>query len=680
MSMEQYRQVMDPDKLAALGGLFDSTPKAIEPEAPRTPVQKQEDASAAYNAVVTSRVTNEETVSRLQKSFSKEVKGGREQLLLEVTKPEVDMPTWADWVSPALSISSSLAAGIPAARAGAAAGAAFPPYGPAVGATLFGMAATLPLVFGSEYAGNAVEDLAEGRKFDPDRAFQEAIDAAQTDAIIQIALPVIGTAVKSGVTLAKRVYTGKVGLTDDAIDTVANFQQKLKDFDSEATLLPVMASRGSNTYMTQIAQVSQLSKRTVERLLSTYDKYMGAQINDVMVQFRGATPTEQGEALRTFIQQADLAIDDIVDPIYRNIDQAGKGVIINPQAAGMALAKKVTQEFRGKTVRNPQTGLQTMTPAYPTGAVSSAVSDLKNLPNDLTFFEAHKRLSKVKGRLYNAQNTSANKDLDLINVLADTADMYKQVMMETADTLSPALKKEYEDVTRFYSESKGVVSLSFLDKALNVSDPSQVGALITKTGFELPVKQIKELKKLAAQLSSKLPKGSTVTGLKTDPLEGIRRGYLEELFKLGGEGGQPSLVAFQNKLKEPKFKATFDELFKGTPVPAKIDVLLKELDILANVNKLGGGMQLQVASAEYGAVKGANPNILKTLRDLAPSFMANRAIKQKSVDNYISMVKAATEAEKRGVKLSPSYALQLNNLLGIVKVGQGLGAASGTME
>jgi hypothetical protein len=60
--------------------------------------------------------------------------------------------------------------------------------------------------------------------------------------------------------------------------------------------------------------------------------------------------------------------------------------------------------------------------------------------------------------------------------------------------------------------------------------------------------------------------------------------------------------------------------------------------------------------------------------------MAKRNIKQKNVDKLINMIKAATEAERRGVKLSPSYAMELNNLLGVIKVGQGVGAASGTMD
>ena len=71
---------------------------------------------------------------------------------------------------------------------------------------------------------------------------------------------------------------------------------------------------------------------------------------------------------------------------------------------------------------------------------------------------------------------------------------------------------------------------------------------------------------------------------------------------------------------------------------------------------------------------------MESLRDLIPSFMAKRAIKQKNVDKLINMIKAATEAERRGVKLSPSYAMELNNLLGVIKVGQGVGAAAGTMD
>lgn len=643
--------VTDPEKIKRLNASFSESSETV--------------SSSDLDG---SLVTDADLIARLEKQFSTEIQGGRQALLEEVYQPETDKPSWADWVAPSLSISTSLAAGIPAARKGAMLGSAFPPYGAAVGATAAGLAATLPLVFGSEFAGSAVEDYVEGREFDPDRAFQEAVDAAQTDAIIQVALPVIGTGAKTVFTAGKQALTGKAGLTDDAIETVVEFQKKLKKYDPTATLLPVMASRGAKTYATQIASVSQLSKRTVEKLLTTYDKYMGAQINDVIQQFRGATPGEQGQALQTFIKQSEAAIDDIVDPIYKNIDALGKNVIIDTTKAGKDLALKLQKEYRGKGK-----------PAYPTDATKRAVDDLLNLPSDLNFFEAHKRLSKVKQRLHNAQ-TSTTRDGDLIDVLKQTADMYKGVMDDTATKLSPQLRKEYAEVTNFYSKSKDVVTQSFLDKAMKVLDPSQIGAMITQEGLEVPVKQIKELKKLSAEMKGRLPKGSKVTGLDLDPLEGIRKGYLESLFKLGGEGGQSSLVSFQKKLQEPKFKATFDELFKGTAVPQQIDTILKELNVLESINKTGGGMQLFVAGAEYGVVKGSNPNILASIRDLVPSFLANRAIKQKSVDKLINMIKAATEAEKRGVRLSPSYAMELNNLLGVIKVGQGVGAASGTIE
>ena len=682
MATTQYGQVVDPEKLMQVRGLFDSEPSSTDVAPPRPQLdanQKATNSQVEGVGLASGLVTDNKLLEELKTAFATEVKGGRQQVLKRIDKPETDKPSWADWVAPSLSISASLAAGIPAARYGAMAGAAFPPYGPAVGATVAGLAATIPLVFGSEYAGNAVEDLVEGREFNPDRAFQEAMDAAQTDAIIQIALPVIGTSAKTIYTGGKKLLTGKAGLTDDAIEEVADFQARLKDYDPDLTLLPAAATRGKKTYSTQIARVSQLSKKTVERLLTGYDKYMGAQINEVIGKFKGATPSEQGEALQTFIQQSKMAIDDIVDPIYKNIDKLGKGVIVDPAQAGMALAQQFKKKHRGKSITDPETGRITVRSAYPTSATASAVSRLRNLPSDLNFYEAHKRLSEAKKRLYNA-NKSTTKDSDLVEVLGAEVDMYAKVMKEAADTLSPALRKEYEDVTNFYSKSRDVVTASFLDKAVKVLDPSQIGAMLTKDGLEVPVSQIKNLKKLAAELKSNLPKGSTVKGLDEDPLSGIRKGYLEQMFKLGGEGGQKSIAKFQKKLQEPKFKATFDALFEGTPVVKNMERVLKDLDILDSINKGGGGLQLSVAGAEYGVAKGSNPNILASIRDLIPSFLAKRNIKQKNVDKLINMIKAATEAERRGVKLSPAYAMELNNLLGVIKVGQGLGAASGTME
>ena len=632
---------------------------------PSTTVEGQERDSTIGGSVITDEAARKRAASLFEQPLTQD----QREILLAVGTDDEDPNTWADWVSPGLTLATTIPAGIASFKFGAAAGTpiapAFGPFAPAVPVatgTIASVATTFPLVFASEYAGNAVEDYVEGREFDPNRAFQEALDAAQTDALIQAAFPLVGASVKFVAKGGKRLLTGKNGLTDESIDDVVDLQKRLKEYDPNTTLLPIQAARGEgrrNTIATQIAMTSLLSRRTVQRLLETYDTYMGAQMGKVIQSFRGATPGQQGQALRTFIQQTDQAIDDIVGPIYKNIQARAGKVVVDPSAAGKEIADQYRNvTFRGRMKVDPKTGKPTQTPNIPTPATKRALSELANLPNNLNFFEAHKRLSKVKQRLYNAQ-MSTTRDQDLIDVLSDTVDMYKKVMGDAAQNLDPVLKKEYDEVTKFYSDGTDVVNASFLKKAVETLDPADVGRLMTREGLELPVKQIKELKALAVKIRGQLPKDSKVTGLDLDPLEGIRRGYLEELFKLEGKGGTKSISAFIKKMEEPRFRATFNELFKGTTASKNIDQILKDFEILDNMDKLGSGFSLQVASAEVGALQMKNKNVLEMLRNVVPSILANRKIQQKEVDKLIGLIKTATEAEKRGVKLPPDYFLEL---------------------
>ena len=200
-----------------------------------------------------------------------------------------------------------------------------------------------------------------------------------------------------------------------------------------------------------------------------------------------------------------------------------------------------------------------------TGKAASQVKELENLPTNLNFQEAHERLSSVKRNLH-AARTASTKDPDYIEALSLTKKALEDGMQEGAAKLNPALKKQYDDVTAYYAQGQKVVTDTFLDKALDVLDPSEIGAMLTKPGFTIGIDQVNTLKKLAAQYAKDLPKESEV-GAKlakqlreTDPIEGIRKGFLEEALKFEGRGGAKSVEQLQRKLNDPKFRATFKHI------------------------------------------------------------------------------------------------------------------------
>jgi len=607
----------------------------------------------------------------------------RQKALEGIEEIEVNPETYADYITPAL----ELAFGIPAATFGTTLGGAggfavAGPPGAALGGQGLGTFFSASAVGAANVIGETVESLIEGRTVDPDAAWKQAVDAAQTDAIMSTTLGIVlgtgGKIFKKG----KEVIGGKKGLPSEDIEIIKELQGELKQVDS--TLQPQMVepNRAATEILGSFAKVSQVTKRTVDNLYNSYEKYMGKQTEQLVSMFKGGTPGEQGEVLQSLINQVDTALDEIVSPIYRQISKSGVGVSVNVRERAQEAALTFKNKFRGDPKYNKKT--EEWIETYPslTGKAASQVKELENLPTNLNFQEAHERLSSVKRNLH-AARTASTKDPDYIEALSLTKKALEDGMQEGAAKLNPALKKQYDDVTAYYAQGQKVVTDTFLDKALDVLDPSEIGAMLTKPGFTIGIDQVNTLKKLAAQYAKDLPKESEV-GAKlakqlreTDPIEGIRKGFLEEALKFEGRGGAKSVEQLQRKLNDPKFRATFKHLFAGTPVEKKIDVLIKKLEILERGSSGGAGFQLTVAGAEQQAAKNiaTEPfSISSQIVNFIPGMLARKGLKVSEIDKTINMINAATVAQKKGVTLPKTYHDTLKNIMLGVKVGVGLGA------
>ena len=157
---------------------------------------------------------------------------------------------------------------------------------------------------------------------------------------------------------------------------------------------------------------------------------------------------------------------------------------------------------------------------------------------------------------------------------------------------------------------------------------------------------------------------------------GIRKGFLEATLRSGQADSIPSFKALRTKLTDPKYRETFDELFKGSDAAKKIDNVLDELSILERAESLGSGFQLSVASGELGAVR--NPSVVNLIKSAFPAFIANKKIKPESVDKVISMLKVVNAAEAKDVLLSPQFVTELGkSMMSGVKLGV---VASGAID
>jgi len=475
----------------------------------------------------------------------------------------------------------------------------------------------------------------------------------------------------------RTLISGKAGLGDESINQVAKLQAELRELGG--SLMPSMVTdKALPKLAEQIARVSKFTKGTVERYYDIYGQFMGKQIDEMNQLFKNASPRKQGQVLQAFIAQNEQALAKIVDPLYKAIAIRGKGVVVNAREEASALAKELKNQYRAQPKLNPKTGQLEPQFVYK-GGVKKHLDYLSKLPDDLNFYEAHQRLSLVKKEIDDILGSSS-KDSNSLEVLNKTRDLLQKSMDDAAEKLNPALQKEYKEVTDYYARGRQVVGSEWLKSAMKTNDPAKIGRMLTQDGLSEGVIQIKELRKIAAQFKKDLPKPpkdasnaelaqykEMLKNLSKDPLEGIRRGFLDEILRTSREDAIPSAARFQEKLKNPRFRETFQELFKGTPVTGKMDELLENLSILQRSDKSQQGFQLTIAQAEQSVV--TKPSFVEFIKSSLPAFVSSGTISGKNIDRLISLQKVAIEAQKQGKGLPPAYYKSLEQLMGRGVIG-----------
>lgn len=600
--------------------------------------------------------------------------GGQE---FEALPETVD--TWADYLPLASEIAAGLATGVKGATQGAeigyTAGKLLPKPAQA-GLTVLGGAAGLaavaaPATAAGRFSGEVLESLVEGTEFNPTVALEQAWDSAKSTALFTAAFGALGPVAKGGWQAAKNWFAGKP-VPDEHIAVVEKLQEKMKAMG--ATLSPLMVSqtRGSKL-ITEISNVSEITKQTVKNYFDTYSKYMSGQTEKLISLLPKGSSGEHGKALQKLIEDSDEALSVIVSPIYRTIDVAGRGVNVQARDDAMSLAKEIKNKFRGEPRLDPKTNQMVETVNWPPGSskVKQAVAWLENVPSKLTFSEAHEQLSTIK-KLVRDIKTSSTPDTATLSILNQTENVIRSAMDKAGSKLPNNLKAEYDNVTNYYKQGKNIITDVYLEKAMQVNDPSQIGKMLTQDGFTVGLEQIKKLKELAAEYQTKLAKDSDLYGSMSkqpDVMEGIRRGYLESLLRVEGKGGADSLKILRDKLTQPQFKETFSALFSGTPIPAKIDGLLEELMVLERAVGTDSAFSLSLRSREIGgATSVVSPDGLNSfyriLSSFLPGSLAKKGITAEAIDKQIQLVKAATEMTKRGMPVPKGWLESASKLSG----------------
>ena len=704
MDNNAYSQVTNPDELTRIQGLFATETNAQAPAIVPSPVANTPSKTTPFTSGV--QVQDEETLARVQALFDEKSTSSDSLdphtlingLMLEgVTEQEVDP---FDWKKMTAGMAASIAASIPEGKKGYKWGkkitATLPNRGwlgaikkatPVVTGAVRGAAASAGALGTTEFSYDAVDSLISGEEFNPSEAFDSAWDAAQTDFLFSaaggIGLPAVVKTYRASKSLTseipslfpdKAVISGKAGLGDKSIIAIEKLQRQLVEMGG--SLMPSMVTdKAYPRLLEQVAKVSKYTRGTVENYFNIYGEFMGKQVSEMVGQFANQGPRKQGKVLQAFIEQNDRALAKVVEPLYTALSIKGKGVAVNIRGKAQNLAEEIGQSGRYRAQSKVTKEGEVILKTSASGRVATVLKELREMPDNLNFFEAHQRLSKVKSDIADLR-ASTSPDSALVDVLEQQKMLLQEGMDDAAELLSPTLQREYADVTAYYKRGRKVVGAEWLKAAFKNNDPATIGRILTQDGLSEGIIQIKELRRAAAQFKKDLPKPpknaskaeiatykEMIKGLDVDPLEGVRRGFLDEILREAPDDAIGSAQKFANKLKEPRFRETFNELFKGTGVPAKMDEMLENLMILSRTDKSQQGFALTIAGAEQQIL--TNPNAKSWFKSVIPAFLARKALTVKSMDKLINLQKVAIAAEKQGTKLPPSFYTSLQKLVGV---------------
>ena len=275
------------------------------------------------------------------------------------------------------------------------------------------------------------------------------------------------------------------------------------------------------------------------------------------------TDIEVGDALRTSFEAADKAFKAKIAPFYTQIEKMGGNVPIFVDNMAARAQKKLTEAMA--MTRNGRT----------VGLDDDAVKllkDIASVKSTLTFSQAN----QLRSQLLSQQRAFGNKygaGSEASKLMNEYIATLNKAMDLGAESLSPRLKKLYNGVNNEY---KTVIKDMYDDVVVNLLNktPERLGESVARTG------NVTEVLRIRKALNQAKRQGKNVQAIE----ENLLSGYLVDLTK-GLDGNLDNFVALNSKLKDKKFKRTYDVMMQINPAAkGNMSKLLKAAEVSARGN------------------------------------------------------------------------------------------------
>lgn len=400
--------------------------------------------------------------------------------------------------------------------AGAAAGPAGIPVGAVAGATIGGLVGTAA----GTSIGTSVKQIAGNLKGES-QSGPEVVREQMRNVSEQVMYQAIGNVIGSGITKGINALVPKVregaALAQSMLSSKGGGLSAAQASEAPGLNLVEAFSRsgaGGKQTFTNLDKANADALQAIKtELISSISK---DPVNDRVA----------GKLFQDAIAKGDAAHQIAASALYKNFDARAGGLLVDTTPL----------KVFGETL---VTDLQRIGNVGKTDAGGQLLNQLSNVPNSMTFADAHALRSNLLAliRDYKAAGTETKAIRNATLALKEV----EGAMEQSAKNLSPDLFNQYRQISAFYKKGKDAFNNDIVSDLL-ATQPERVGESLFKTGNVSEIIQAKASIRQAAAMDKSVDPEKTFSKLQA--------GYLNQLLTSKSAMNIEGETTAQNLMKE----------------------------------------------------------------------------------------------------------------------------------
>lgn len=556
-------------------------------------------------------------------------------------------------ITPMLPEIGGMAGALAGAKMGLAAGAAGGSIIPGAGTVVGGLAGSAIGAFAGAGIGETLRQYF--KEEDPD--VLRAVGEASTEGAIDLVGGKAFDILKAG----KDLFMRSLGYSERSIpekQLLRDLQRKLQEqYDTTLRGSQVDPNARIISGLEAAAEQAIGPRANLEQIAEAQLRYLDDQVDGIISVSSKLEGEQLGILIKNLVENTRTASSEVFGEAFKELAAKGAGVRVSLQGPrNTAVAWRQTK-MEGLTKRMQEKIDQGAKIPFTSGDIQKAVDDILTLSPNTTFDTAFGKLKDLKSRLTAMRGNPATANDPAVAELTNIVKKFEESLLTSARKSSPELADTYEKLMKQYEKTQNILFSDVAVKILNEGSPELVGRSLAAPGLVTPVKEVRKIIAEAKKLGVK--QGG-------DVIKGIRKGFLAKHLSSAEGASLNTLQSFKNKLADPDFARTFNELVPPAE-KKRLYRLLEETEILNR--GVGGEFSLAVRSAQLAgvqgvAVGGGNAGLIANLaKIITPAKMAEAASDPKLANQMLGMVKIAQKYVNIPEKMPPEVVRAFSAML-----------------